>query len=371
VKLGIDTFGANHGRSGLGTDLRSLVTAIPASTQMQVELFGPEIDRYTYTSERRDIPYQGLSLPDTVQAKRLWHDFAAPAFVRKQGYGAVLYGAGAEFLPSFFSTPGVALMRGLLSPLLAGPRNRHYVTMRKRLMRCAKIIASSQYIKRDLVNLGFDEDKIAVIYPGIDHQLFYPRGSPSDGPVVIKPFAIKRPYLIYPSRVAGPAKKHLELVKAFEVFKAKTGLPHRLVLAGTFDAGLAALTDAVSRSPYGTDIVITGYFPHQSMPLLLAHAEACVFPAAEEGVGLAALEALAAGIPLACAKAGALPETVGTEALYFNPDSPEDLAETIEHILCDRPLRDRLTATCTAWVQRYSWKTTAEATLRVLQEAAG
>ena len=50
---------------------------------------------------------------------------------------------------------------------------------------------------------------------------------------MIKPFAIRRPYFLYASTMSSPLKRHCELIKAFEIFKKRTGLPHRLVLAGS------------------------------------------------------------------------------------------------------------------------------------------
>jgi glycosyltransferase involved in cell wall biosynthesis len=220
------------------------------------------------------------------------------------------------------------------------------------------------------MSLGIDEGKIVVINHGLERGLFFPHPKTGGNLVEVKPFAIQRPYLIYPSRVLDAGKRHVELVQAFNRFKEKTHAPHRLVLAGTFAGGLDALTKEVAASPFASDIVMTGYFPYQNMPLLYASAEACVFPGQEEGVGLPVLEAMASGIPVTCAKSGALPEIAGSHALFFESTNIEDMADALEKILFDKNLRKKLLATGVAWAHRYSWRTNAEQTLAELRKVA-
>ena len=53
MKIAIDTFGCDHAKSGWGSYLFYFVKNIPADSKFkhQYELFGAEIDRYTYTSD--------------------------------------------------------------------------------------------------------------------------------------------------------------------------------------------------------------------------------------------------------------------------------------------------------------------------------
>jgi glycosyltransferase involved in cell wall biosynthesis len=334
-----------------------------------VELFGPEIDRYTFNRTRRELTYRGVTVPGGQGAERFWHKFLAAQTIRAARYDAVLYAAGGRLLPPNQKVPAVAMVEDMLSVQCRG-QDVHYQRIRRRLGSIARIIVPSLFIKKDLMSLGIDEGKIAVINQGLERGLFFPRPKTGGDLVEIKPFAIKRPYLIYPSRVQGTGKRHVELVQAFNRFKEKTKAPHRLVIAGTFSVGLDALTKEVAASPFASDIVLTGYFPYQNMPLLYASAEACVFPGQEEGVGLPVIEALASGIPVTCAKSGALPEIAGSHALFFESQDIEDMADALEKIVFDKNLRKKLLATGVAWAQRYSWKANAEQTLAELRKVA-
>ena len=370
MKIGIDTFGCDHGRSGLGSYLLSLVSSLPAADGVEYSLFGPEMDRYTYNSNE-NCEYKSVSVPDSLTAERWWHYFKVNSFARKQDYDVVLYTAGSRMLPRKFKVPGVAVVNDIVSTLTAthGEDGWFRFNVQKGLMNADCIIAASQYIKRDLEKCGIKDRRIEVIPNGIDHSMFFPDQTLTAGDVVdIKPFAIKRPYIIYASRMQSSEKKHIELIKAFSMFKEKTRLPHRLVIAGSEGPYSEEVHKAAFASSYASDIFITGYFPHENFPELYRGAEACVCPSVNEGVGLAVLEAMATGVPVACSKNGALPEVTGTHALLFDSDNVYEMAESLEKILTDQKLRKDLSDEGLDWVKRFSWEKTARATVELLQD---
>lgn len=355
--------------SGIGSYLRSLIANLPADSHFQFEIFGPEIDRYTYTSVRRDINYRSLHPFGGMALNQLWHQNHANRVIQLSQYDATLFPAASRVLPPSFKVPGVAVISDILSINLKNSSHWLGTHITKSLSKVNRIVATSQYIRKDLISLSLDPNKIEVVYHGIDHSLFYPRGDIDMENTDIKPFAVQRPYLIYASRISGAAKKHIELIRGFNEFKKKTGLPHRLVLAGSSDKESKTLRQEIAASPVACDILLTGFFPHTSLPLLYACAAGCVFPAINEGVGLPVIEAMASGIPVACTRSGALPEIAGSHAVYFDPDSASDTALAIEKILTDNAFREKVCVTGLEWTKRFSWKQTAEETVGILKKA--
>ena len=63
MKIGIDVFGCNHARSGVGSYLLNILSNLPVQDDLSIELFGPEIDRYTYNSEN-ELPFISLPIAD-------------------------------------------------------------------------------------------------------------------------------------------------------------------------------------------------------------------------------------------------------------------------------------------------------------------
>ena len=366
MKIGIDTFGCEHGRSGIGSYLSSLSQNFKNSEETQFELFGAEIDRYTYGRES-NIGFESVILPDTERAEKAWHMFFCNNFAKKQKYDAILFPASSYAMPLVFTKPSVAVVNEIVSEIFATKAFAERSRIKHSLKKVNKIIVPSNFVKKDLKRLGINQEKITVVHNGINHSLFYPREVFTAESEMIKPFAIRRPYFLYASKMSSPLKRHVELIKAFEIFKKKTNLPHRLVLAGSEGECAESVKKAALISPYASDIFITGYFPHESFPALYAGSEGCLFPSEIEGVGLPILEAMATGIPVACSKSGALQEIAGEKAILFDSTNLEEIAESIEKIAVDTKLRKKMIKDGVDWSQKFSWEQTAAETIEVLK----
>lgn len=367
MKVGIDTFLCGHGRSGTGSYLLSLVQNLPSDDSIQYELFGSEMDRFTYCAAGGPVTYAGIKIHDSESAEIRWHILHLSKFVLKQKYDIVLFPSADQIIPVTFFVPYVVAVQDIVSRGINENGALRRLFRKFTLRHAAALIAASNHIKKDLCALGAEGDKVEVIHPGIDHTLFYPHTEFEGDTVVIQPFSIKRPFIIYASRLSGAEKHHVELIQAFSVFKKKTGLPHRLVLAGEAGGYSDDVRKAAAASEFASDILITGYFPHEHLPELYSCADACIFPATGEGVGLPVIEAMATGITVACAKAGALPEFAGDCALYFDSTNIEEMAQTIESAVTDEKIREKLEKSEFEWTKRFSWDKTAEKTVAVMQ----
>ena len=58
-----------------------------------------------------------------------------------------------------------------------------------------------------------------------------------------------------------------------------------------------------------------------------------VLPSFDEGFGLPAVEAMAAGVPVVASRRGALPEVCGDAAVYVDPDDAAGMAATVAELL--------------------------------------
>ncbi len=369
IKVGIDTFGCDHGRSGLGSCLFYLAANLPTDDEnISFELFGSESDRFTFT-ENNGFPYQAVQLADNPKAEGSWHHRSGiKFFVMKNNYDLVIYPAVSKVFPFTFIKNGIAIVNTVLSSAIEKMSFLHKKLLKHGLKNVKVIIAGTNYIKKDLKKLGIPEEKIRVIYNGIDHKLFYPKVLGDEEAVEVSPFSIKRPYFIYGSKLSDKNKKHIELIKAFEIFKKNTGLPHRLVLAGEDGDYAKEVHKAVFESEFASDIFLTGFFPHESFATLYAGAEACIFPSVNEGIGLPVLEAMACGIPVLCSNAGALKEVGGHAPLYFNSNKPAEIAAAMQKVIEDKDLRDKMTDLGNIQAGKYNWSKTVEELLKIIKE---
>ncbi len=375
MKIGIDVFGCEHGKAGSGSYVTSLVKNLPVTDGCTYELFGHEIDRYTFDPGDGRVTFVGIDIPDNARAEKLWHSFKLKSFVKKQKYDAVLFPSGTPPGHLSLKIPTIVVVHDIISSLLQRSINKISVGLfKENLKKATKVIAVSHFIKKDLVQLKINQDKIEIIYDGVDHNLVNNKineiedeSTDNDGIAYIQPFAIQRPYITYASRLANQEKKHIELIRAFCSFKKKTGLPHRLVLSGNEEQYAKHIYKELEECEYASDILITGHFPRESFYKLYALSDACIFPAVNEGVGLPIIEAMACGVPVACSKRGSLGEIAGDFALYFDPDNNEDFSTAIEKILTDEELRVKLINDGKEWTKRFSWDKTAQKTIDLLK----
>lgn len=395
MKIAIDTFGSEHGRSGFGSYILNFISNLPpdlfnlelkattinADTKknqkkesdskktpgIQIELFGEENDRYTYTSGKA-ISFAAPKISLSKKAEQRWHLRKINKFIKKNKYDAVIYPCVSKVFPvKFKKYTGIAIINSIISndfeemPFIQKKR------LKKGLKNIQKIIAASEFIKNNLISLGISAEKITVIHNGIDHKIFFPMVNLDNDIIDIKPFSIKRPYFVYGSSLSCPEKKHIELINAFEIFKKNTKLPHRLVLAGEESKYSEKIRKAVFSSEFASDIFLVGFFPHESFAKLYAGAEACVFPSVNEGVGLPILEAMACGIPVLCSAEGALKEIGGSSPLYFDSNNIKQIADFMQEIVENKELRKNIVFDSILWANEFNWECTVKKTLALLQ----
>lgn len=93
-----------------------------------------------------------------------------------------------------------------------------------------------------------------------------------------------------------------------------------------------------------------------------------VFPSFHEGAGIPPIEAMGCGCPVICSDIPSLRERCGEAALYFNPYSPEDIAQKIILLWENEELRKNLIKKGLERAKIFSWENTAKATLKVLEK---
>ncbi len=87
-----------------------------------------------------------------------------------------------------------------------------------------------------------------------------------------------------------------------------------------------------------------------------------------EGFGMGVLEAMASGVPVACARAASLPEAADHAALYFDPLNPEDMADRMVTLTTDREAYRDCKAKGLERAKAFSWDRCAEKTLKIITE---
>jgi glycosyltransferase involved in cell wall biosynthesis len=259
----------------------------------------------------------------------------APAVSRRNV--VVIHDAAALAKPEAYSRAYATYQRHLL-PIIAG--------------RARAVITVSEFSRSELQRLlGLADDRITVIPEGVDDRF----GPDVDPEPARRAHGLTRPYVLTVGTVS--ARKNLEALEPAARALKEQGI--ELVLAGS-DRGYlrgGAPAPALRR---------LGYVAEDLLPGLYAGALALAMPSLHEGFGLPCLEAMASGIPVVAAAAGALPETCGQAALLVEPADRKGFTTAILEVVADEPTRRRLAAAGRARAAAYSWRRTAQLTDAVI-----
>ncbi len=130
-----------------------------------------------------------------------------------------------------------------------------------------------------------------------------------------------------------------------------------LTVAGPADLPAnAALVRECGAGPLAEGVHFVGRAGRAELGPLLWHSDVFVLPSRQEGLGVAILEAMAAGVPVVASSVGGIPEIIrcDDEGLLVPPGDAEALAGAIEKLLADEGLRRRLAAAGTARAGSFS-----------------
>lgn len=169
-----------------------------------------------------------------------------------------------------------------------------------------------------------------------------------------------------------PRKGHDLLVEALA---GLTHLDWRCTIAGSLDrdsAFASGLTRRIAEAGLGQRIRFSGPLSAADIQQQYARADIFALPSRYEGYGMAFAEALARGLPVVAAKAGAAPGTVPASAgILVPPDDVAALREALAALITDSGLRQTLSDA--AWDHARTlpcWTSTARIVADVLKEVA-
>lgn len=341
------------------------------SQKLAEKLSVPKIctDIYQKSCELFNIP-----LFCKASVETLWHDFHFIRMLNKLN--------GIVHLPNqhlgrygfFLRMPYIITVHDLIryfdlkgyDVLIHRPnlRDKFYLSLDyKGIRKASKIIAVSYATKRDLIRcLGISEERIIVIYEGIDHKNFKPiHGRP-----------VPYPYILYVG-AEQPRKNLNVLLKAFSRLKQE-GVFEGLKLVKIGKAGGREVDFrketllAIEALNLRNEVIFTEHVSNEELAAYYSNAECFVFPSLYEGFGFPPLEAMSCGCPVISSNVSSLPEVVGEATIQINPHNIDELVEAIREVLTNKDLRKEMIQEGFKRAHKFSWERAAQKTLQVYQK---
>jgi glycosyltransferase involved in cell wall biosynthesis len=211
--------------------------------------------------------------------------------------------------------------------------------LRFKLEPYSRVVAISRVIEADLVDrVRCGRFRVARVPSAVDTSVFRPGGDRSRWPAS---FGVPAD-----ARVIGaiaqliPRKGHATLLRAFaEVVRRE--LDVWLVIFGRGPRE-AALRRWAAELSVAERVVFAGH--RDDLPTLLPGLDVLVHAAAREGLGVAVLEAMAAGVPVVASRVGGVPDIIddGITGLLVSPGDSAAIASAVERLLGDAALRRSL-----------------------------
>jgi glycosyltransferase involved in cell wall biosynthesis len=124
--------------------------------------------------------------------------------------------------------------------------------------------------------------------------------------------------------------------------------PPRICLVGATPEDRAALSRAAARAGVADAMAYAPLLPPERLAALVAGARFLVQPVRTEASGLAATEALVAGVPVVASAVGALPEVVAAAGILVEPGDPARLATALRAAWSDDDLHATLVGAAVA-----------------------
>lgn len=277
-------------------------------------------------ARRRKMPF-AESLLHRLGADLLFCPFTAPIYA-EPGIPLVstIHDLQYKTYPQFFSGDDVA--------------HRH-ATFVDACRQATRLVAVSDYTRKSAIQHGdLDPQRISTIHHRLGGRLVAPPDT--DASALDAHGLSPGRYLVYPANF-WRHKNHEMLLTALGMAPAY-GLPGdiRLVCTGATGPRRDYLMAASNALGLEERVCFRGFVTNAELAVLLANSAGMVFPSLYEGFGLPVLEAMQAGVPVACSDTTSLPELASGAALLFDPRVPADIARAMVELCTDVDCRTRL-----------------------------
>jgi len=207
--------------------------------------------------------------------------------------------------------------------------------------RATMLVAVSDYSRCSAITYGnIHPNRICTIYHRMSQRMML-RIDKNDESLGKYDITSQR-FFLYPANF-WRHKNHEMLLTAFAI-ACEGGLAEeiKLVCSGAPGERQDQLRRAAKNIGISQRVILPGYLPKEELAVLMSNCSGVVFPSLYEGFGLPIIEAMAAGIPVACSNTTSLPEIAGDAAILFDPRAPTQIARAMVALSEDTSLRRQL-----------------------------
>ncbi|MGN9908696.1 glycosyltransferase family 4 protein [Phytohabitans sp. LJ34] len=232
------------------------------------------------------------------------------------------------------------------------------------------VTVSSDFYARAALRHGYPAERVRRVVTGVDVQ-WLRQGSAERGRAILGLSSTDGPVVLCPSRFT-PRKGQLDLIAAVAIMGPARPL---VVLAGSAHSGSVEysqrIRERIAELGLAEAVRIVEEIAHRDMADVYAACHLVVQPSYAEGLGLSALEAMAAERPLVATTVSGFDSFLvhDRNALLVRPGEPAALGQRISELLTDDQLARRLVTRAAKDVSDFDIGRTANEVIGVYEEA--
>lgn len=224
--------------------------------------------------------------------------------------------------------------------------------------RASYVCVHTEWTKQDvLYHYQLLPERVAVIPWGSVLEA-YASSSEEEIRATVEKYSLPSCFFFYPA-ATWPHKNHKVIFRALRLLKTEHAIAPHVFFTGSSTAYRPALDKLAEELGISQQLHFLGFVSPAELQAIFKTATAMIYPSKFEGFGLPLLEAFHARVPVLSSNSTTLPEVAADGALYFNPDSPAELAGLMKDILERPELRQDLIRKGTSVLSRYSFSDTA------------
>ena len=206
-----------------------------------------------------------------------------------------------------------------------------------------RVVVDCFAVKAHLKQFGVKEDKIEVIYNGIDEDKFVPATLDEKNKIRKKLGLVGKQIIGINARV-NAGKGYETLIPAFK--QIKTGSPDtHLISAGGGNPYIQKkINSLVSKLGLSDQVRFLGEWDRDKTPEFYKAIDIFTLPSETEGLPLTVIEAMFSGLPVVATSVGGIPEEVVDDqtGLLVPAKDPNQLAEAFRKLLKDKSLGQKM-----------------------------
>jgi glycosyltransferase involved in cell wall biosynthesis len=221
---------------------------------------------------------------------------------------------------------------------------------RKEAVLADMVLAASEYVKKGLVELGIEPERIALVPYGLDAGFFVEESKPVLGRILFVGTIDPHKGVAYYARAARELKA--------------AGFSGEFRTIGPFSA------PDMPRDPAFEGLNYVGQVPRSEVKREFANADIFVFPTLSDGFGMVLLEALFAGLPIVCTPNCGDVVRDGFNGRVVPSHNATALAAAIREIVGNRELREHMSRNATARKTEFTLETYQKRLIEAVREHA-